>query len=362
MVLTGQLTYAESEQAFFFWAVPNPSNTSALANSFSVIRPDFSGYNLATVRNTMPTQFNPFNGHSEASGFAGGFQDNISILDERVIGVVGARYDNVRSTTYTFHSAQSIAQRKFVADPASTRNITNQEWTFKYGLVGKPVRGTSIFGQIGQTYIPVNSLNTAGVKNPNQEGEIRELGVKLDLLGSRLVATASVFEMELTNVLVSVPNPPELGGGLVSVPAGKQKTDGFEIDLAWEPTPGLNLSLGYSDLTSTNEAGRSFRGVPIDATWSAMAKYGFRQGQLKGLFVGASWKHNGTSAGDANNTFFLDQSDVFDGFVGFGRGRWSAQLNVFNLTNSDDPITAVGDNAVFRVLDRSYRMTLRYSF
>lgn len=362
MVVNGQLDRAVAERAFFFWNVPNARNVTAVANSFSVVRPDFSGYSLAHVKATMPLQFNAFNGHSESTGFAAGFQDNISVLGERLIGVVGARYDSVQTTSYSFDSAPSLAQRKFVKNPASTAAVDNQEWTFRYGLVGKPWRGVSVFGQVGQTYIPVNTLDAQGAKYPNREGEIQEAGVKLELFGARLVATASVFDMQLTNVLISVPNPPELGGGLVSVPAGTQNTDGFELDLACEPVAGLNLSLAYSRLTSTNEVGQSFRGVPIDAAWSALAKYRFREGTWRGLFLGGSWRHLGRQAGDAANTFYLDNADVFDGFLGYGRARWSVQLNVANLLDTDDPITTVGDTAVFRALPRSYRVTLRYTW
>lgn len=361
-IFNAQMDFGETERAFFFWNVPFANNRTAVANSFSVLRPDFSGFNFANIKSTVPTQFNAFNGHSESNGFAAGFQDNISILGERLIGVVGARYDTVENTAYTFDSAQSIAQKKFVKNPASTSVVNNREWSFRYGLVGKPLRGLSVFAQVGETYIPVNTLDAAGAKYPNREGEIHELGVKTNLFGTRLVATASVFEMELTNVLISVPNPPELGGGLRQVPAGTQKTDGFELDLTAEPLPGLNVSLGYSDLTSKNEAGQYFRGVPIDATWSVLGKYSWRQGTLRGAFAGASWRRVGKQAGDPANTFFLDNADVADAFVGFGRARWSVQLNVLNLLNTDDPITVTGDTGVYRALPRMYRVTLRYSF
>ncbi|MBI5381920.1 MAG: TonB-dependent receptor plug domain-containing protein [Opitutae bacterium] len=362
MVINAQLDKAVAERAFFFWAVPNPANTTAVANSFSMVRPDFSRFSLTNVKATVPTQFNAFNGHSESNGFASGFQDNISVFGERVIGVVGARYDNVQTTSFSFDSAQSIAQRKFIKSPTTTSTVDNQEWTFRYGLVGKPWPGVSVFSQIGQTYIPVNTLNARGTKYPNRQGEIKEAGVKLELFGARLVTTASVFDMQLTNVLISVPNPPELGGGLVQVPAGTQKTKGFEMDVAYEPVEGLNLSLAYSKLTSTNELGQSFRGVPIDAAWSMLAKYRFRQDALRGCFVGASWRHTGKQAGDATDTFYLDNADVFDGFIGYGRQRWNVQLNFLNLLNTDDPITTVGDTAVFRALPRSYRVTFRYTF
>lgn len=282
LVTNGQLTQNGRERAFFFWNVPNAANTTAVANSFSMVAPDYSGFNLASVEAGTPS-FNAFNGHVESTGFAGGFQDNISLFKDRVIGVVGTRYDNIRSTSYTFNSAQSITQRRFVADPTTTREVVNQDWTFKYGVVVKPMKGLSVFAQDGSTYIPINTLDASGNKFPNQEGVNRELGVKTDFFKGRLVVTGSVFNMRLTNVLISVPNPPELGGGLVSVPAGTQRTKGFEFDVAAEPIAGLNVILGYSDVDSKDETGHSFRGVSIDPTWSTLVKYRFTDGALKGF-------------------------------------------------------------------------------
>jgi outer membrane receptor protein involved in Fe transport len=361
LILNSQLTTRGRERAFFFWNMPNPANTTALANSFSMVDPDYTGVDIGAIEAGTPS-FNAFDGHVESVGFASGFQDNISAWADRLIAVVGARYDHVDSTSYTFDSAQSIAQRRFVQNPTTTRKAGNQDWTFKYGLVGKPLPGLSIFAQLAETYIPISTLDPTGNKYPNQDGETREIGFKTDFLNGRLAVTASVFKMELTNVLISVPNPPELGGGLVQVPAGTQKTDGFEIDIAAEPLRGLNVMLAYSDLKSTDALGRSFRGVSIDPTWSTLIKYRFTESKLRGAFLGGSWVHRGRSPGDPTNTFYIDKSDTFDAFVGYGRDRWSVQVNAYNVTNSDDVITTVGDTAMFRPLERMYRLTLRYTF
>lgn len=359
-VMNGQLTNTQTERAFFFWAIPNSANTTAVANSFSALRPDFSGYNRAALETTTPN-FNSFNGDNKNNAYAVGFQDNISILENRLIFVVGARNDKIDTTTYGFDSAQSIARRKFVVNPASTAFISNQQWTSKYGIVGKPVPGVSVFGQVGQTYIPINTLNaTTRIKFPNQDGEINEGGVKIDLFGGRLVATASVFDMKLTNVLVNVLNPPELGGGFVQAPAGTQKTKGHELDLAWSPRPGLDLMFAYSKVDSKNEAGLQFNQVPREPSYSLIGKYTFLEGPVKGWYVGADWRHRGIAPGDGGNTFFLPRSDIFDALVGYGRDRWNVQLNVMNVGNSDKIIYSIQDSLIYRAMDRTFRLTLTY--
>ncbi|MBL9216015.1 MAG: TonB-dependent receptor plug domain-containing protein [Opitutaceae bacterium] len=359
LVTNGQLTSGQRERAFFFWDIPNPANTTAVANSFSAIRPNFSNYDRKALEATTP-QFNPFNGLATNNAFAFGFQDNITFLQDKVILVGGARYDKVTTTTEAFASAPSIAARRFVIDPASTRKIVNQQWTSKVGLVVKPMPGVSVFGQIGETYIPINTLSpTTGLKYPNQLGSTDEVGVKLDLLGSKLIATASVFKMELTNVLIQVNNPPELGGGFILVPAGTQTADGYEFDIAWEPMSGLYLMLGYSDIDSKNETGLVF-GM-IEPAWSLNAKYAFLDGSLKGAYFGGNWRRKGATPG-SGNAFFLPDADVFDAFIGYGRDRWNVQLNVMNVTNTDDILIPGSDSLLYRAHDRTYRLTVNYTF
>ncbi len=362
LVMSSQLTRSESERAFFFWGAPNPNNTTAVANSFSAVSPDFTGVNAATIKATAPASFNPFQGHVDSNGFAAAFQDNVGLFDDRLIFALGARYDNLQATNESFDSAASLAAGDFVVDPTATAKSSNQDTTVKYGIVGKPIKGVSVFGQVSQTFSPITSLNAQGEKNPNQEGEMKEVGVKVELFEGRLVGTVSYFEMELTNVLLTVINPPELGGGFVLQPVGVQATDGYELDLAAEVAPGLNLGASFSDITSTDANGRFFRGVPTTANYALYGRYAFQQGVAEGLFLGASWKHNGRAPGDSGNTFFLPSNDQVDAFVGFGRNRWSVQVNVTNVLDDDTALSGVSDQLIARMLPRSYRLTLRYSF
>jgi len=365
LLVTSSLARSSSQRAFFFWALPNPANTTAVANSFSVARLDPA---LAAIRAAdifaAPTgrQFNAFNGEAEATRFSGGLQDNISLLRDRLILTFGARYDNAHLSNRAYNAAASLAAYELVSG-ATAINSVAQDWSFKGGGVYKINRGISLFGQVSETFNPVTSINaTTGQKNPNQNGRMKEAGVNVELFDARLVATASVFDMELTNVLIQVVNPPELGGGFIQVPAGVQKTDGFELDLSCQPVKGLNLMLAYSDVTSKNATGGYFRNVPIDPTWSLFARYEFLQGRLRGWFAGANLKHIGKQAGDAANTFFLDSADEVGGLLGYKAKTWSVQLNAYNLFNSDDIVASVSATDAFRMAERHYRLTLRYEF
>ncbi len=125
---------------------------------------------------------------------------------------------------------------------------------------------------------------------------------------------------------------------------------------------GVNLVFSYSKLTSLDENKRYFRGVPRDANYGVMGRYAFSSGGLKGAYASASWKRSGSFAGDATNTFFLPAYDIIDGFDGYERNRWGLQLNVYNLADTDAPISTVSDQLVVRAMKMHARVSFRYKF
>lgn len=363
LILNSSVGMSEGERAFFFWGVANPDDPTSIGNTFSAVNPDFSGVNATTIPQNNEKQFNPFQGNARGEGFSAGIQDNVSFMDDRLIIVGGARYDYSRSTNHRFDRDASLAADRFVIDETATSTSTGDNWSFKGGAVFKVVEGVSLFGQISQTYNPISSVDTDGNKFPDQEGEMREIGVKTELLNGSVVATASLFQMELSNVLVNVPLPPDQGGGTAPMPVGAQDTDGYELDVAWTPMRGWTIQAAFSDLESTDANGNFFRGVPTEPNWSIFTKYEFEEtGPLQGYFAGAGYRHNGRAPGDSGNSFFLDSNDVVDAFVGYRAQQWSVQLNVFNIFGTDAIISSVIDRLASRYEDTNYRLTARYRF
>jgi len=363
-VVTARYGTNERERAFFFWNPANPNNTTSVANSFSAVNPDFTGVNAESIKATTTKQFNRFQGYTEGDGWSIGFQDNLSFMEDKLILVAGARYDDASSNSYRFDVAQSIAADDFIVDQTSLQRDSGTDSTYKGGIVFKPVDGLSLFAQSATTFNFVNSIDPlTASKFPNQEGEILEIGSKLFMLDNRLVATVAWFDMELTNVIISVPDPnPNAVGGTIPQAVGVQATDGFEIDIAWTPTDQLNLAFAYSDITSEDAQGNNFRGVPTAATYSLFGKYTFSGSGIEGWFVGGGYKHNARAPGDSGNTFFVSDSDLVDLFGGYNAENWSIQLNTYNVLGEDQVLSAVIDRLAIRAPDTSYRLTARYRF
>jgi len=363
LILNAQGGNSRQERAFFFWSVQNPNDPTDVGNSFSAVGPNFTGFNSKTIPQNNEKKFNRFQGYSKGTNSAIGFQDNMKFMEDKLILVIGARYDEVSNDQVRFDVAKSITQDEFVRDESSWTSNSDGSETYKLGVVAKVADGVSLFAQTATTFNPISKVSSeTGEKFPNQEGEIIEIGAKFSTPDNRLTATLSWFDMELTNVIINVPLPQEFGGGTIPRAIGTQKTDGIELDLAWQPTDNVSLLFAASDLDSTDANGRFFRGVPIKSNWSAFGKYEFTDGVLDGAFAGAGFRHNAPAPGDSGNSFFTSGGDVADLFFGYSQNNWSVQLNVYNVLEEDGIISAVIDRLAARYPDTNYRMTARFRF
>jgi hypothetical protein len=92
-----------------------------------------------------------------------------------------------------------------------------------------------------------------------------------------------------------------------------------------------------------------------------MAKYSFTEGIAKGGYIGGNWRRKGATPGGGNE-FFLPNADVIDAFIGFGRDHWNIQLNSLNVTDTNDILIPGGASSLYRAHDRTYRLTVSYTF
>lgn len=281
--------------------------------------------------------------------WAWGLHDNIFLFKDRIVLAGGARFDHQESSTKNQLTGV-------------TAKAENEEWSYKLGVIAKAVKGTALYYNYSQTYTPINSIDAiTGQKFPNQNSTINEGGLKADLFDSRLIGTFSVFNIVQDNVLVNVHDP--VTGLLRLTPIGTRVVRGWETDLDAEPLTGLNLKLGIGSIDkAATETGLHPRWVGIGLNYKGFAKYTVQSGALKGLAIGGGVVYTNDSAGDATDTFTLPGYAVYDGLVQYGRGHWSLQLNVYNLTDKVYAITSVDRTRIYSGEPRNMRLTFRYRF
>jgi len=281
-------------------------------------------------------------------GFAYGAQDHVSLLDERLHVVFGARYDEVHSWSLNRRTGARTDEKK-------------DEWSKRVSGLYQVVPGVAVFANWSQTFIPLSGLNAFGTPFKNQLGEVREAGFKLELFDGRLTGTFSAFDLQLDNAVRQVLI--DVSIGLVGqLQSGTTTSKGYEMDWAWQPTEAVTLVASLGDLTSEDEKGIATRGISQGLNWKVFGKYAFGAGKLKGLAVGAGYVYNNRAAGDGNASFFLPDYGLWDGFLAYERGRWRLQLNVTNLADDLYVAGAVSIQFVSAGRPREYKLSYSYRF
>jgi iron complex outermembrane receptor protein len=182
-----------------------------------------------------------------------------------------------------------------------------------------------------------------GTPLPNGEGRNIEAGFKFGAPGAPLNFSAAVFQLTRTNVPTSDPVHP-----LFYLVTGEQRSRGVELEGAWRPAPGWDLSLAYTYLeakvTEDNDipVGTPLGNVPHHNLY-VRGEYKVPAGPLAGL--GASlamlWNSYKTAAtdyvldvdgdGDNDAAFRLPGYVVVDAGVSYETGPWRFALNLNNL-------------------------------
>jgi iron complex outermembrane recepter protein len=287
------------------------------------------------------------NTQGENEWYAWGVHDNIFMFKRRVIFAGGARFDH--------QETESLNRQNNV-----TTQATNEEWSYKFGVIGKPLKGTALFYNWAQTFTPENRIDTTtGQTFPNQISTINEGGLKVDLFSTRLTGTFTVFDLIQDSVVVNVHDP--LTGIQTLKPLGSRIIRGWEGDFDGQPINNVFLKVGIGKIDkAANENGQRPRWVGIGLNYKFFGKYTFNQGPLKGLSAGGGVVYTNDSAGDNTDTFTLPGHAEWEALVQYSRKNWSVQLNVRNLTDERYAITAVDRTRVYSGEPRNYSITWRY--
>ncbi len=232
--------------------------------------------------------------------------------------------------------------------------------SFQGGLAFRVLPGANLF------YSNSESIQSNGAQFPNspQKGTGHEAGVRVETLGGRLSGSISYFSVERTNIPRNDPNLP--------VPiirlSGMERSKGFEIDLFYFPTDALQLVANYTDMDPvvvSNTASPVTEGSLIDSAFprafNAFAKYTFKQGPARGLYLtfGGNYRSRSRPYGTLENLHLLEHPayTVLNGSVGYtwkrGTQNWHAELALKNASDefyyTDTSIPSERRVAVFSV-------------
>jgi len=300
--------------------------------------------------------------------FAWGIMDRISMFDNRFFLIGAVRYDKREGDTTLITTAGG----------ETTTPQNSAEWTTKFGALYKVVSGdageASIFYNRGETFIPEfrtsGKLADFGARFPNRIASTNEIGAKLNLWGSRVVATMSYFDNEETNYLQGFADLDGSVTGLVDgffrLPVGTRTTEGFEIDVAVSPRPGLDFLFSWGTVDALLPDGQIAQEI-AEETMNFMTRYEFQKGPLEGLSFMYQFNHIGESAQAFTRDFFSLEffnppANLHHVVFGLSRKNWDVRLRIENIF---DDVEILGGNfwtATGVARERNWRVSITRKF
>jgi iron complex outermembrane recepter protein len=207
----------------------------------------------------------------------------------------------------------------------------------RVGFTCEIVPGTVAYTSYSESFKPQlgYSSATGGALDP-ETGRQWEAGIKTEAFDGRLNATAAVYQLSRQNVATSDPALPPGSGAFLQT--GEQRSRGFELDSQVILAKGWELIASYSYIdarvTKDNDIPVGDRSLNVPPQSGGLwMKYEFDQRLFAGLALSAGLNTYSRQWGDLPNTFQLPAYTLVNGNISYARGRFTAQLNLKNLTN-----------------------------
>ncbi|NMH28689.1 TonB-dependent receptor [Flavobacterium silvaticum] len=259
--------------------------------------------------------------------------------------IYSAYVSNVTYFLPNLSAMVSLRFDRFMSDgdvTTSDDDYNQSAWSPKFGLVYQPIKDkVAVFANYMNGFSNVAPINTGSavlIFDPEQANQF-EFGTKINLLGDKLVGSASYYHTKVSNKVLNV--APE-----VYTQGGEQVNKGFEASITANPFEGLNLVAGYSYNDSVLEQAdinSGFAGMRPESAGprnlaNLWASYKFGNGSLKGFGLGFGGNYasenkvfNRSNAG----TFTLPEYTVFNASVFYNIAAFQVNLKLDNIGNKE---------------------------
>ncbi|WP_448120941.1 TonB-dependent siderophore receptor [Xanthomonas arboricola] len=285
-----------------------------------------------------------------------------SYTDDRYTTVAGYVQDQATYGRLHLTGALRLTSLKFIEN---TNYSVDNDKTYSHvsphlGATFEVAPGVAVFAGYATAFrAPFGFI---GLTTPKPETSKNiEGGLKLSLPGSGLSGTVALFRQTHDNVAVS--DPANAGYYLQS---GRQRANGVEMDMVWEPSPAFSLLANYAHTKTRDEGtapGDRIARVP-DNSGRIAARYRLLHGPAKGLAFGAGITALSARELTLPNTIAVPGYAVVDAQASYDFGRYTLGLSLVNLTGRKawDPYSYMGYPVVAPNQPRSAYVTLRVVF
>lgn len=305
------------------------------------------------------------------------FRPVLPVLARTAVGEPTTRSDFITSSAYVQDLVTLSQQWKALAGirydrfrqetrAPGTRDLqrTDREWSPRVGLVYQPALNQSYYASLSKSFQPsaenfplaANTEQLAPEKTTN-----KEIGAKFDFFNGLASATASLFQLERTNIKSSNPAAPN-----VLIPIGVQRTDGLELTFTGELPRAWQVWAGYAymDAKTTSSPNAALQGKRATLTPRHSANLWLVKGFASHYRAGAGVNYVGDRAADPANTVTLPAYTLVDAMIGYKAGKIDLQFNINNLFDRKYIVSGHGFSPNLNTpgAPRNIQLTARYNF
>ncbi|MBN2733107.1 MAG: TonB-dependent receptor, partial [Balneolaceae bacterium] len=214
----------------------------------------------------------------------------------------------------------------------------------KFGLVFQPIpERLSLFANYMNGFNNVAPVQqgdgTIETFDPEQANQW-EAGVKANFFNGRLTATASYYDITVSDIIRQDPNRPNF-----VIQDGENYSRGMEFSVMASPAPGLNIIAGYShnnsEVTKTDNDNirgrRPERAGPEDLI-NGWISYRISSGNLEGLGIGFGGNYaseNYTINRASTGRFKLPSYTILNGSLFYETASYRLDLKINNLADKE---------------------------
>jgi iron complex outermembrane receptor protein len=297
------------------------------------------------------------------------FLDNNSVLQQN--GLYAQDQIKYRNhLIFTMGGRQDFAQNditNFIPGGAGYSHL-DARFTGRVGVSYLTASGIAPYFAYSTSFLPnagtfVYDASTGRSTTPAAPSDARQIegGVKMQPRASSSFVTASIFQINETNVLVA-------DSSFNEHQVGEVRSRGVEFEGISSLSHGFNLHGGYT-LTATNNVndvtaaniGKWLPQTPRNQ-FSAFADYTHASGRSIEFGGNFGVRFVGTNAADASNSFFIPNYTLLDGSLRFGYRRTFLSVNATNLTDKRYVATCTGLTACYYGYARNVIGTVQYRF
>ncbi|RZJ63814.1 MAG: TonB-dependent siderophore receptor, partial [Flavobacterium sp.] len=339
------------------------NNSSAyVLNGNVYIGNDLEQFNNSVLSITNPADFTDDSGILNQPGVNALLTDSPIAATKTKEEVYSAYASNVINITPALSAMVSLRVDRFInSGNVNDDNDDYNQTTLspKFGVVYQPILDkVSIFANymngfrnVAPGFDVINGETIGRTFEPEHANQF-EIGTKLNLLGDKLTATFSYYDIQVDNTVYALitnvqgPDPTSTTDDFVNTinyQDGAQRNKGFEASIVANPFAGFNIIAGYSynDSELTSGDGDFLNRRPESAgprnLINLWASYRF-QGTLDGFGLGFGGNYaseNQIFNRNVGGTFTLPEYTVLNAAVFYTIENFTLTAKLDNLTDKD---------------------------